>query len=159
MRLRFFKMIFCIAFLFDAAGFAHADDIEIFGTAIGATMGGVFGSEIGHGGGQLAATSIGVTAGGLIGNDVGHAIEYDNRYAPSSALSAPASSYNASTPLPPYTYRANYVAPPAPSPLSLAQGARAYCQRYSQIITVGGRVQQGYGIACLQADGSWRTVP
>ena len=34
----------------------------------------------------------------------------------------------------------------------------AYCREYQQEIVVGGRVQQGYGRACRQPDGSWKVV-
>jgi len=32
------------------------------------------------------------------------------------------------------------------------------CREFQQTITVGGNREQGYGTACLQADGSWRIV-
>jgi len=32
------------------------------------------------------------------------------------------------------------------------------CREFQQTITVGGTQEQGYGTACLQADGSWRIV-
>lgn len=33
-----------------------------------------------------------------------------------------------------------------------------YCREYQSTIHVGGRLQQGYGTACQQPDGSWRVV-
>jgi surface antigen len=44
---------------------------EIIGTAAGAGVGGLIGSQFGHGSGQLAATAAGVFIGGLIGNQIG----------------------------------------------------------------------------------------
>lgn len=33
-----------------------------------------------------------------------------------------------------------------------------YCREYTQRVVVGGRVQESYGTACLQPDGSWRVA-
>jgi surface antigen len=33
-----------------------------------------------------------------------------------------------------------------------------YCREYQQMINVGGQVQEAYGTACRQPDGSWRIV-
>lgn len=36
--------------------------------------------------------------------------------------------------------------------------AAPYCREFTKDIIVGGRVQQGYGTACQQPDGSWQVV-
>ena len=36
------------------------------------------------------------------------------------------------------------------------QADGTYCREYQQTINVGGEVQQGYGKACRQPDGTWR---
>ncbi len=36
--------------------------------------------------------------------------------------------------------------------------AAPYCREFTKDIVVGGRVQQGYGTACQQPDGSWQVV-
>jgi hypothetical protein len=55
-------------------------------------------------------------------------------------------------------YRLSYVAPPVPSPIYVDPTAGTYCRRYSQSVHVAGRIQENYGVACLQPNGSWRTV-
>jgi hypothetical protein len=35
-------------------------------------------------------------------------------------------------------------------------GSGEFCREFQQEIVVGGREERGYGIACLQEDGSWR---
>ncbi len=44
--------------------------------------------------------------------------------------------------------------------LAIAESAKAYsepyCREYTRNINVGGRVQEGYGTACMQPDGSWQ---
>lgn len=34
-----------------------------------------------------------------------------------------------------------------------------YCREYQQTVTVGGRLQDSYGTACQQPDGSWKILP
>ena len=34
-----------------------------------------------------------------------------------------------------------------------------FCREFQKEIAVGGRVERGYGTACLQEDGSWRIAP
>ncbi len=33
-----------------------------------------------------------------------------------------------------------------------------YCREYQRRVTIGGKVQDSYGTACLQPDGSWKIV-
>ncbi len=134
---------------------ACAGDAVVVGTGIGAAMGGLFGSQIGRGGGQLVATGVGVAVGGLIGNDIGHSMEQSqivySRGGRSTIYSDPAPvAYGA--------YAPNYVAPPAPTPVYANQQDGTYCRQYSQEIRIAGRVHESYGTACLQPDGSWRIV-
>lgn len=46
------------------------------------------------------------------------------------------------------------------APLAFAQPAEAgeYCREYQKSIHVGGRIESGYGTACMQPDGSWMIV-
>lgn len=45
-------------------------------------------------------------------------------------------------------------------PVAAADDAEAqdYCREYTKTIRVGGKIQSGYGTACLQPDGSWMIV-
>lgn len=36
--------------------------------------------------------------------------------------------------------------------------ADPYCREYTQVTKIGGISQKNYGLACLQADGSWQMV-
>jgi hypothetical protein len=57
-------------------------------------------------------------------------------------------------------YVPNYVAPPAPPPPPpiYVDESGDYCREYSREAHVGDRMQENYGTACLQPDGSWRVV-
>ena len=39
-----------------------------------------------------------------------------------------------------------------------AQAGDDYCREYQRRVTIGGKVQDSYGTACLQPDGSWKIV-
>jgi surface antigen len=132
---------------------ACADGGEIIGTGLGAAFGGLFGSQFGRGGGQIAATSAGILAGGLIGNSIGHSIDEAPTYTYSSGGYAGSTS---NEPIAFNAYTPNYVAPAAPPPTYVNDQAGTYCREFSQQILIQGHVQESYGIACLQPDGTWR---
>lgn len=122
------------------------------GTAIGAVVGGLLGSQIGHGSGRVAATILGAVAGGAIGNRIGQVMDDNDRmrtaYALETVPTGTVSQWrnpdtgNQYTVVPTRTYAA-------------AQGP---CREYTMDVVIGGRLEKAYGTACRQPDGSWRTV-
>jgi len=126
---------------------------EKIGGASGAVIGGILGSNVGKGSGQLWATGVGVLLGTLVGSEIGRSLDKADME---------------------YAQRANYEAHSAPigeeitwnNPESGNSGSVTptregtdsdgrYCREYQQTIYVGGRQETGYGIACQQPDGSW----
>ena len=154
--MRGFLQVFIVVGLVMLGGVAPAwaGDNAFFGTGVGAALGGLLGSQFGHGDGRLAATGMGVFFGGLAGNEIGHSM--DRAVTPSYgyAYSAAPTYYYASP-----VYQPNYVAPPDPPPTYIYQDSENYCREYSQQIRIGNRIQESYGTACLQPDGTWRIVP
>ncbi|MFY9288161.1 MAG: glycine zipper 2TM domain-containing protein [Alphaproteobacteria bacterium] len=128
---------------------AKADDL--FGTLLGAGVGGLLGNQFGSGDGKAAMTGAGVLLGGLLGNQISR-----NSYR-QPPRSYPVTSY-AVQPIAYRTYTPNYVAPPAPPPIYADDDYGSYCREYSQMIRVGGRIRESYGTACLQPDGNWKIV-
>lgn len=129
---------------------------ETMGTGIGALAGGLAGSQIGKGSGQLWATGAGVLLGGLLGSSVGASLDkadmaYANQAA-SQANSAPIGqsiSWNN-----PQSGNSGTITP-------VRDGRTAdnrYCREYQQTIVVGGRKESGYGTACQSANGDWEIV-
>jgi surface antigen len=131
----------------------NAGTKQTVGAAGGAVLGGILGSKVGKGNGQLWATGIGVLLGGLVGSEVGRSLDKADMV---------------------YAQRANDQAHTAPlgdeiswnNPESGNSGAVTptrdgkdtegrYCREYQQTIYVGGEQETGYGIACQQPDGSW----
>ncbi len=129
---------------------------EGVGGLAGAGLGALAGSQIGKGRGQLAAVGAGALIGAVLGSSVGRSLDRADRlhagqaeyqaleHAPSGSQiqwnNPDSGNYGTVTP------QATYQAP-----------SGAYCREYQHTIYVGGQAQQGYGAACRQPDGSWRT--
>jgi hypothetical protein len=163
MRSLFLKILTLSGFLLAQPSLAAADDT---GMLVGAGLGGLIGSTIGRGAGQLAATGAGVFVGGAIGSQWGRPSynhyyggpSYANSYGYSYDMFPSVSAYPSSYPSP-YS-GPNYVAPPelpTPQPVTYIDNGN-YCRQYSQTIRIGNRVRESYGTACLQPDGSWHIV-
>jgi len=126
------------------------------GTLLGGVVGGLAGSRFGGGTGKLVAVGVGTLLGAAIGNAAGQSLDRaDQAYAQqavSQAYAAPTGS----------TIRWN-------NPQSGNWGTYTptrdgtgpsgeLCREFQTSISVGGQLQQGFGTACRQADGSWRVV-
>ncbi|MBU6235406.1 MAG: glycine zipper 2TM domain-containing protein [Alphaproteobacteria bacterium] len=133
-----------------------AGNKEMVGTGLGALVGGLAGSQVGGGKGQLWATGAGVLLGALVGSELGRSLDkadmaYMNQ-AQSRAYSAPIGqtiswnnpqSGNSGTYTPIRDGRTN---------------SGSYCREYQQTIYVGGQQETATGTACQQADGTWKII-
>ncbi len=151
-----FAVVF-VAALSVAACVSDQGDKQTLGTLIGAGLGGLAGSQVGSGTGQLVAIGAGVLLGGLLGNEVGKSLDkadiaYAERnaqqtleYQPTGATSSWVNpdSGNSGSITPTATYQST---------------GGEYCREYQQTVTVGGEQQSAYGTACRQPDGSWKLV-
>lgn len=156
---------------------AQAGDKEFFGTGLGAALGGLLGSQFGQGQGQLATTAAGVFVGGLIGQDVGQSLDRSDRLYARGGYGYGAPTYYQPRTYYYETYQPTYVAPPALPPqrviyvpqeqpvvhyrqdydqVEYNDRASGYCREYTQQVRIGNRIEESYGTACLQPDGSWQ---
>ncbi len=139
------------------AGCEGTGQKQQMGTIIGAGLGALAGSQIGHGKGQLAAVAIGTLIGAGIGSEVGKSLDKADRLALEQA-NQKAFEYNpsgtAETWYNPDSGNSGSVVPKPAFKNSDGQ----YCREFTQTITVGGETHQGYGTACRQPDGSWKIV-
>ncbi len=129
---------------------------QTVGTGVGAVAGGLAGSQIGKGSGQLWATGAGALLGALVGSEIGSSLDAADRMymqqAQGRAYAAPIGetvSWN------------NPNSGNGGTIVAVRDGtstAGRYCREYQQTITVGGKQQSGYGTACQQPDGSWEVV-
>ena len=126
------------------------------GTLGGAVAGGVLGSQVGKGSGQLWATGVGTLIGAMVGSEVGKSLDKADmayaRQAETSALNSPVGEeihWNN-----PNSGHSGYVE-------TVREGqstAGRYCREYQHTVMVGGQQQQAYGTACQQPHGAWEIV-
>jgi surface antigen len=129
---------------------------QTMGTGIGALAGGLAGSQVGSGSGQLWATGAGVLLGSMVGSSVGASLDkadlmYAQR-ASSQAHAAPIGeqiSWNN-----PQSGNSGTITPVRDGYSS----SNRYCREYQQTITVGGRRETAYGTACQSPNGDWQII-
>lgn len=126
------------------------------GTGIGAVVGGLAGSSIGKGSGQLWATGAGAVLGGLLGSSVGASLDKaDMAYANQAATQANNAPIGQSiTWNNPQSGNYGTITPVRDG----KDTSGRYCREYQQTVTVGGKKQSAYGTACQQPDGQWEIV-
>jgi len=113
---------------------------EVVGGVVGAGLGAVTGSNIGKGRGQIAAVAIGTLLGAKLGSSVGQSLDRADMIQYNNPWSNPQTG-NSGTVVPQGYYQK-------------ANGT--YCREYTQTINVGGRLEEAYGTACRQNDGTWQ---
>ena len=124
---------------------------ESQGAVAGGVIGGVLGSTIGDGRGRVIAAAAGTLIGALAGMHVGRQLDELDRYRAGQTLETArtgtsrewvnpdsGTEYRVT---PTRTYDSGYGTP---------------CREFTMDAEVGGRVEQVYGTACRQADGSWK---
>ncbi|MSP81368.1 MAG: glycine zipper 2TM domain-containing protein [Alphaproteobacteria bacterium] len=130
---------------------------ETLGTLIGAGVGGLLGSTIGSGSGQLAAVAGGTLLGAFLGNEIGGSLDRaDQSYADQTAQRALETSPSGQT----NTWNnpdSGHSGTLTPEP-AYTSAAGEQCREYQQTVTVGSQIQEAYGTACRQADGTWKIV-
>ncbi len=129
---------------------------QTVGTGSGALIGGILGSRVGGGSGQLWATGAGALVGALIGSEIGKSLDAADRGQMSNAT------YEAqSAPIGEPISWNNPDSGNSGTVVATKDGYSAsgrYCREYQQTIYVGGQEETGYGTACQQPDGSWEIV-
>ncbi len=140
-----------------AACVSDQGDKQTLGTLIGAGLGGLAGSQVGSGTGQLVAIGAGVLLGGLLGNEVGKSLDkadiaYAERNAQETLEYQPTGA--TSSWVNPDSGNSGSITPTA----TYQSAGGEYCREYQQTVTVGGEQQSAYGTACRQPDGSWKLV-
>ena len=126
------------------------------GAVGGAVAGGLLGSKVGGGSGQLWATGAGVVLGGLLGSEIGKSLDNADRamlgQAGTRAQTAPIGetvSWNN-----PDSGNYGTVTPTREGRSS--QGR--YCREYEQTIFIDGRQETVVGNACQNSNGTWEVV-
>ena len=124
---------------------------DVIGALLGGAAGAAAGSQFGKGDGKIFTTVGGAIIGALIGGNLGQAMDQTDQNCVGQVLErAP----NDST----VTWRdpdrqAQYQVTPTQTYQSPSGN---YCREYQTQIVIGGRVENAFGTACREPDGSWK---
>lgn len=123
------------------------------GVLTGAVAGGLLGSTVGKGSGQVLAIAAGTVAGAIVGGSIGRSMDEADRMKMDRALE------NNSVGQPAYWHNSRTGAAYRVTPVrNVHYHGNPYCREYRTTADIGGRQQQIYGTACRQPDGSWKNV-
>lgn len=114
---------------------------NLIGSAVGGAAGGLLGNQFGHGSGKGVMTGVGVVGGALAGGYVGRSVEGCGNTPQRAAAQG----------------QGRTPRRPAAAPARGASEART-CRFVVTQAVIDGRDQQIDGVACLEADGSWKTA-
>lgn len=130
---------------------------ENIGTAVGAAGGAWVGSNIGKGKGQIVGIAAGTLLGAALGKSIGSSLDTNDieRYNHTSQYALENNRIgNTSTWRNPDTGHYGTITPTR----TYQNNSGSNCREYTQKIYVGNRVEEGYGTACRQEDGSWKII-
>mgnify|MGYP001213361227 CR=1 FL=1 len=132
---------------------------QTIGAGTGAVLGGLAGATVSKSGSsatRAAATGIGAIAGLLLGSEIGrHMDEQDRQRAESAAQRAHTAPLGEEiTWNNPESGNYGTIVPTRDG----TNRAGEYCREYRTTVNVGGRVEEAYGTACQQSDGTWKIV-
>lgn len=127
---------------------------QTVGALGGAAVGGLAGSNIGKGKGQLWATGAGALLGAFVGSSIGKSLDQaDMAYhqqAIDRAYGAPLNqSINWNNP------ESGHSGSVTPVREGRNSASGNLCRQYKQTIVVDGRAETAYGTACQERDGTW----
>ncbi len=126
------------------------------GAVLGGVGGALLGSLFGSGSGRLAAVAAGTLIGAMIGSEIGESLDKADRAAIDRAEKRATTA--------PMGETITWSNPDSGNSGSITPvregqdtGGR-YCREFRQTIEVNGRLEEGYGTACRQEDGSWQIM-
>ena len=132
-------------------------DKELVGGLAGAAGGAALGSQFGKGRGQLVGVALGTLLGAKLGSEAGASLDRADMTYYNQTSQRALETVQPGQSLPwsnPRTGNSGTI-----TPSNYYQSANGqYCREYSQSISVGGQISQGYGTACRQQDGTWQIV-
>lgn len=142
------------AFVLGACNTTDGGTKQTIGGLTGAVLGGVLGSQVGKGKGQLVAVGAGAILGGLLGSSIGKSLDDVDRLkadqATQSTLERNQDGVSGGWSNP-NTGNSGHV-----EPTRTYYDSGRPCREFTQTIMVGGQEETAYGTACRDSDGNWR---
>jgi surface antigen len=130
---------------------------ESAGTVIGAGTGAVVGAQVGGGTGRVVGVAVGTLLGALLGGEVGRSLDRADRLAAQQAYNQAQTAPIGDT----ITWQNpdnGHYGSVTPVREGTHDQTGEYCREFQQTVTIGGRTENAYGVACRQPDGDWRIV-
>ncbi len=131
---------------------------QTVGAITGGALGGLLGAQFGgkRGNDRLITTGVGVFIGSLIGSEIGRSMDEVDRMKANEAINRAHTA--------PISERITWNNPQknhSGSVTPVRDGyseSGGYCREFHQTVSIGGKREEAYGVACRQPDGSWRIV-
>lgn len=130
---------------------------ETTGTLAGAGAGALIGSGVGHGEGKVLAVAIGTLLGALLGGEVGRTMDRADQLAAERAYEQ-AQTAPIGQPITWDNPDNGHYGSVTPVREGTHDQTGEYCREFQQTVTIGGRPEDAYGVACRQPDGAWKIV-
>lgn len=125
---------------------------EEAGAVTGMAVGAAVGSTMGRGSGRALAIWLGAVVGAQIGQTVGRYMDEQDRIRTSLVLE------NNRTQQPTTWHNPDSGYDYTVTPTRTYEVAEGPCREFTMDAAIGGKVQQVYGTACRQPDGSWKII-
>ena len=125
---------------------------EDSGMVIGGLLGGVLGAQTGDRHLRPVAIIAGTLIGASIGGSIGSYMDETDRLRTGQTLETVRTGVSSTWRNPDSGVQYQVT------PTNTYETAQGPCREYTMEALIGGRVEQVYGTACRQADGSWRIV-
>ncbi len=133
----------------------NAGQKQTAGTVLGGFTGAILGAQVGKGKGQLVAVGVGTLLGAWAGREIGQSLDKADRLAMQQAEQQ---AYVA--PIGQDITWSNPQSGHSGSVTPVREGtdntSGNYCREFQQTVTIGGKTEEAYGVACRQPDGSWQ---
>jgi surface antigen len=131
---------------------------QTVGALTGGALGGLLGAQFGgkRGDDRLVTTGIGVFIGTLIGSEIGRSMDEVDRMKANDAITR-AHTGPIGEKITWNNPSNNHSGSVTPTRDGYSDSGR-YCREFYQTVSIGGRSEDAYGVACRQPDGTWRIV-
>jgi surface antigen len=139
------------------AACAGMGEKETAGTVIGAGTGAVVGAQVGGGSGRVVGVAIGTLLGALLGGEVGRSMDRADQMAAERAYEQ-AQTAPIGQPITWDNPDNGHYGSVTPVREGTHDQTGEYCREFQQTVTIGGRPEDAYGVACQQPDGTWKIV-
>ena len=149
MKMNKIILIVIVLFMFGCNGNQQMNTLG--GGLLGGIAGGIAGNQIGSGSGRTAAIIGGTIAGVALGSYIGSYMDRSDQQQVNRTLETMPSNRPVSWQNPDSGHQYQMVAQPA---FQTNQGT--YCREFLTEAYIHNQVEQMYGMACRQPDGSWK---